>query len=122
MASIAQNNFQRLGLKNARVIVGRFKDTLIKTLEDNSPLDYIFIDGHHDQKATINYFEQIFPFLNEKALVVFDDIAWSEGMKRAWDVIQRDKRINFSIDLGPVGLCIIDKTKSLPKHHFNIPI
>lgn len=122
LASIAENNFERLGLKNVRVIVGRFKDTILKTLEDKSPFDYVFIDGHHDEKATIDYFEQIFPFLSEKALVVFDDISWSDGMTRAWDAIQRDKRTNISVDLGPVGLCIIDKTNSLSKQHFKIPI
>lgn len=122
LATIAENNFERLGLKNVRVIIGRFQDRLLKILGDQKPLYYVFIDGHYDEKAAIDYFEQIYPFLTEKALVVFDDISWSDGMKRAWAVIQRDKRINISIDLDPVGLCIIDRMNSLSKNHFKIPL
>lgn len=121
IADVARNNFQQLGLDNLEVVVGRFQDTLPNVLEKCQPVDYVFVDGHHDEQATIGYFEQIIPFLAEKALIILDDIAWSEGMKRAWNAIARDSRVGIAIDLGPVGLCVIDR--SIPKYrYFNIPL
>jgi predicted O-methyltransferase YrrM len=116
IAEIAGNNFKQLGLNNVEVVVGRFETTLTDVLAKQRPVDYVFIDGHHDEHATVDYLEQILPFCSEKALLVFDDISWSEGMKRAWDVIAKDSRIDLAVTLGPVGLCVIDRAIDECKH------
>ena len=121
VADIAKNNFQQLGLDTVEVVVGRFQDTLPDVLTKRQPVGYVFVDGHHDEQATLAYFEQILPFLAETALLVFDDIAWSEGMKRAWNTIAHDRRVGVAVDLGPVGLCVIDS--SIARHrYFSIPL
>jgi predicted O-methyltransferase YrrM len=112
IAEIARSNFQRLGLDSAEIVVGRFDETLPKVLAETQPVDYIFIDGHHDEKATLAYFEQILPFLAESALLAFDDITWSDGMARAWKTIAGDRRVGVAVDLGPMGLCVVDKSIS----------
>ena len=48
---------------------------------------YAFIDVHHDDKATVACFKQILPYIADEAVIVFDDISWSDGMKRAWKKI-----------------------------------
>jgi len=122
LADIAKKNFQHLGLDTVEVIVGRFQDTLPGVLTDRQPVDYAFIDGHHDEQATLAYFEQILPFLAETSLLVFDDIAWSEGMKRAWKTIAQDRRVGVAVDLGPgLGLCVID-TSVTKRRYFRIPL
>lgn len=108
LASLAKKNFQTLGIDNITIITGRFQDTLNDVLREHRPIDYAFVDGHHDEKATLAYFEQIFPFLSGQALLIFDDISWSKGMKRAWSAIQTDRRVKISLDLSAVGICIID--------------
>jgi len=108
MTHLAARNFLKLGLDNACVIAGRFEDTLDLVLTKHGPMDFVFIDGHHDERATLDYFERIYPFLSERAMLIFDDISWSEGMRRAWNLIDSDKRINFSADLSKFGICIID--------------
>jgi predicted O-methyltransferase YrrM len=121
LADIAKSNFQQLGLDTVEVVVGRFQDTLPDVLAKRQPVSYTFVDGHHDEQATLGYFEQILPFLSEKALLVFDDIAWSEGMKRAWNAIAHDRRVAVAVDLGPMGLCVIDS--SIAAHrYFRIPL
>lgn len=120
-ADIAKNNFQQLGLDGVEVIVGRFQDTLPDVLTNRRPVDYVFVDGHHDEQATLAYFEQILPFLAETALLVFDDIAWTEGMKRAWNTIANDRRVGVAVDLGPVGLCIMDSSMD-GRRYFSIPL
>jgi len=82
LASLAKDNFQQLGLENVDVVIGRFQDNLGRILT-KKVIDYAFIDGHHDEEATISYFEQFFPYLSQKSLLIFDDISWSDGMRRA---------------------------------------
>lgn len=107
VASVAAQNFEGLGLDNVEVVRGRFQDTLPEVLPAHPAVDYAFIDGHHDEAATIKYFNAFLPSLAEKAVIVFDDIQWSEGMKRAWNAIQQHSRVNVSVDLGSMGLVFI---------------
>jgi predicted O-methyltransferase YrrM len=108
LAALAEGHHQGLGLENVRVVTGRFKDTLATVLNSQKPVDYLFIDGHHDEKATLSYFEQAIPFLADRAVIVFDDISWSAGMKRAWRAIEVDRRVKMSIDLRQLGVCLVD--------------
>ena len=77
-------------------------------LDEFNPLDYVFIDGHHDENATVSYFTKIKPYLSDKSVMIFDDISWSEGMIRAWNTIIGDESVKVSLHLGSIGLCIID--------------
>lgn len=107
-AGRAEEHFGRLGLDNVNVVVGRFQDTLGAVLEREQPIDFAFIDGHHDEKATLGYFDRIEPYLSRKAVVVFDDISWSDGMKRAWAALEKHDRIRVSVNLREVGIGIVD--------------
>lgn len=109
LVSLARKNFNDLGFKRVDVIEGRFEETLQNVLKRNAPLDFIFIDGHHEEDATLNYFNQILPYLSDEAIFIFDDISWSRGMSRAWNTIRRDRNLKVSIDLFSVGICIYSK-------------
>lgn len=105
VAARARENLEGLGLARAQIVTGRFQDTLDGVLRDQAPVDYAFVDGHHDRDATLAYFEQFVPALAPNALLVFDDISWSKGMKEAWEKIRTDPRIGLSVDLFKVGIC-----------------
>lgn len=107
-AALARENFQGLDLDNVTTVVGRFQDTLDGVLDRYGPIDLAFIDGHHDEQATLAYFEQIYPSLSERAVLVFDDISWSEGMERAWSAIEADTRVELSVGLSQLGICFLD--------------
>lgn len=109
LAKLVKSNFEELNLK-ADIVTGRFQDTLKSVLTDKAPVDCIFIDGHHDENATINYFETIIPYLAENALVIFDDISWSDGMQRAWKAIQHNQNLKVCVDLKTIGICIYGKS------------
>ena len=51
------------------------------------------IDGHHDEQATIAYFEKFIPYLSKNSIIVFDDISWSDGMRRAWNTIEKNEMV-----------------------------
>ncbi|MEJ7669124.1 MAG: class I SAM-dependent methyltransferase [Casimicrobiaceae bacterium] len=103
LAEIAKSNLGSLQLGNTTVTVGNFSKTLGPALSALRPIDFMFIDGHHDRDATLRYFEQARPFLAPKNVVVFDDIDWSDGMREAWAQIKQETQ---GYALGNVGLCL----------------
>jgi predicted O-methyltransferase YrrM len=122
LASLAIDNLAELGLTRLAVVVGRFQDTLPNVLRDYKPVDFAFVDGHHDEHATQTYFKQMIPFLSDGAVLVFDDITWSAGMKRAWNAICRDPRIRASLSLPRVGICVLNESAVAQARHFKLVI
>jgi len=109
LAKRSEENLQQLGLVNVKVVAGRFQDNLQQVLETARPVDYVFIDGHHDEQATINYYHSILPYLADRALVIFDDIHWSSGMTAAWNTITQHAAIKIAIDFKTIGICVVSK-------------
>jgi predicted O-methyltransferase YrrM len=121
-ASLARENFGKLGLEGVEVVLGRFQDTLQDVLDQNGPIDYVFMDGHHDESATLGYFREIYPHLAESATLVLDDISWSSGMRRAWDAIRKDNHVKACVDLISVGICVFAKSAANEATCHKIPI
>jgi predicted O-methyltransferase YrrM len=122
LASLARSNFKELDLSKTNVVIGRFLDTLQDVLIKNAPIDFVFIDGHHEEYATLNYFKQILPSLSDGAVLVFDDISWSRGMERAWNIIRKNRNLKVSVDLFSVGICIYSKLTVENTKYFKIAI
>ncbi|MEM6733888.1 MAG: class I SAM-dependent methyltransferase, partial [Myxococcota bacterium] len=83
---------------------GLFDDILPEVLATMDSVDVAFIDGHHLYEPTLRYFEAIRERSTSGTLFVFDDIAWSEGMRRAWSEIERDPSVAIALRIGGVGL------------------
>ncbi len=105
-AAVAAANFQDLGFENINIVVGPFQKTLDTVVAEHPGFGFVFIDGHHDEKATWDYFNKIEPALTDGAVVVFDDIAWSDGMRRVWRRLAADPRMAHACDLRHLGVCI----------------
>ncbi|MDQ3880527.1 MAG: class I SAM-dependent methyltransferase [Chloroflexota bacterium] len=114
VATLAASNLNELGLPHARVVVGRFQDTIDGAVRELGLIEFAFVDGHHDREATIAYFNRIARGADTHAVVAFDDIAWSQGMEEAWRTIRRDRRVALIIDLGDVGICALGEGQSRP--------
>ena len=106
-ALMASRHLKDLGLDQANCMIGKFADILPDLLEKLTKIDYAFIDGHHDRQATLNYYEMMLPHLSENAVLVFDDISWSAGMKVAWKTISHHKRVKTAENLYVMGICLI---------------
>lgn len=120
LASLAELHLKTLNLHNFSIILGKFSDKLPKLLKNNF-FDFVFIDGHHTEKATVEYFKQIRPYLTKEAIIIFDDIFWSRGMKKAWKTILEDDDITISIDLLKMGLIYFEKGSESRKR-ISIPL
>jgi len=105
IAGIAKKNLESLRLDKVEILCGTFNEVLPGILEKTAAVDYVFIDGHHDEQATIAYFELLLPYLSSGAVLVFDDISWSSGMRRAWEKISKHSAVTFAVDLKMLGIC-----------------
>lgn len=111
LVELSRKHFAELGLKNVSVVPGRFDQTLPGVLRENTPLDYAFIDGHHDHDATLAYFEDIYAVSAAETCIVFDDVNWSDGMKKAWHTVKQDSRVVETADLGTIGIALIRRAR-----------
>lgn len=121
LADYSRRNLLTLGLGRVDVISGRFQDKLDWVLQTHRPVGMAFIDGHHDEKATLNYFQRFLPHLTDEAVLVFDDIRWSDGMQRAWQAISAHERVEIAVDMVHLGLCVMAAGKG-SRHQFKVVI
>lgn len=118
-SSFAELLLKSLDLRDVDFVTGLFKQSLAPLIESYQPIDFCFIDGHHDGKATIEYFENISPVLNDGSIVVIDDITWSEDMKSAWNAIRNKDEVELTIDTYMMGICLINKKTGTQKKEGN---
>ena len=67
---------------------------------------YAFIDGHHEEQATLDYLDLVEPELVPPGVVVFDDVTWSDGMARAWAKLHEDERVLAYREMFGMGACV----------------
>lgn len=115
---VAQSNFEIMNLDNIQTIAGNFDDTLPGLLEELDQLDFFFVDGNHQQEATLRYFEAGLQKAHENSVFVFDDIHWSEGMEKAWNTIKAHPSVTVTIDLFEMGLVFFRKGQV--EEHFTL--
>ncbi|MBL7214674.1 MAG: class I SAM-dependent methyltransferase [Phycisphaerae bacterium] len=112
---LAKDLHRSLGLENISYVEGLFAETLAATLTELDPVDFAFIDGHHQYQPTLDYFQEIYRQTQQGALFVFDDIRWSDGMKQAWAELQKDKRFSVTVDLNAMGIGVSSQdTETIP--------
>lgn len=117
LAEIARQNLVKLRLDRVEIITGLFSDTLSGALQKLKPVQFAYIDGHHDEVATLTYFEQILSQSEPGTLIIADDISWSDGMKRAWEKIKTHKQTALSVDLNAVGIVITGRSGGKQNHY-----
>ena len=103
---VAQALHRELGLPAVATRVGLFDDTIADAVQEAAPIDMAFIDGNHQYEPTLAYTDRIAAGAADGALFVYDDIRWSDGMKRAWAAVCQDARFSVVIDLYSMGLAV----------------
>lgn len=116
----AQENLDILGVSNVNIVEGTFQTKLPEVLAEMGQVDFAWIDGHHQEKPTIAYFEKILPYCNEDSILVFDDIHWSAGMERAWQFIQSHNAVTLSLDFFHFGIILFQKGRE--KEHLLVKL
>ena len=103
-ATIAQQNFSRLGLNRIQVINLPFSEALDQLLPQQPTFDFVFLDGDHQLGHSLNYFERLQPHLHEESIFIIADMYWSHEMQQTWQAIKQHPKTTLSIDLFHIGI------------------
>lgn len=103
IASVANENFQKLNCVNIRQLKGNFDNVLPSVIGQLSSIDMAYIDGNHRYQPTVNYFHQFLPKAHGQTILVFDDIHWSMEMEKAWKEIKSHSSVQYTIDIFFLG-------------------
>ena len=115
---VAQGVWRALRLENIAWQQGNIDDTLYKCAREG--IDVAYVDANHTFEATTRYVDFLLPRMNERGVVVLDDIHHSEQMELAWNTLKNDKRVTTSMDLYYVGLLFVDP--HYLKRHYRIRV
>lgn len=107
IVDFANRMHKNLNINNVFIVNGDFEDTLDKNLSKINLISFAFIDGNHQENATIRYFEKVLKKCNEDSIIVLDDIYWSKAMNQAWNKIKRYEQVSASIDLFQIGIVFL---------------
>lgn len=119
VASVARQNFDKLGLQHIDLVEGDFDATLTVTLQRMGRIDMAFMNGEHRYGATVRHFRELLPNLHEHSILILSDIHGSREMEQAWKEISQDDAVTLSIDLFVIGLVFFRKEHKV-KQHFTI--
>lgn len=118
-AKIAKEQFKQFDCSTINVVVGDFKHTLPKVLQQ-SVYDLIYFDGNHQKEATLHYFELALSATHNNTVLIFDDIHWSTEMTEAWNTIKIHPKVSTTIDTFQWGIVFLNP--ELPKQKLTIRV
>ncbi|PCH50533.1 MAG: methyltransferase [Flavobacteriaceae bacterium] len=118
-AAIAQELFDTFKLKNIKLTIGNFNETLPLVVNNNT-FDLIYFDGNHQKEATLNYFNLCLEAVHNNSIFIFDDINLSSEMQQAWEVIKKHPKVTVSINTFFWGFIFFRKEQV--KEHFIIRV
>ena len=119
IAKVAKFNLKEFKTENVEIEIGEFGKTRLPSCQKLGKLDYVFFDGNHQLKPTIEYFETCLNFAHNESVFVFDDIHWSSEMEKAWNKIKSHPQVTISLDLFHFGVVFFRKEKK-EKEHFTL--
>ena len=117
IAAEAMATFHSVGLRKIQLINSSFDQYLQSPLSVSTPVDLLFLDGHHISSALIDYYERIKHNFTSETVVVVDDIYWSEDMHNGWLQLIRMPEVTQSVDCFYFGLLFFKKEFLHKEHH-----
>lgn len=110
----ALENFPNEEPTKIQSVEGTFYDFL--ETKANGKYDFLYIDGHHDGEALMEYMKRLRPFTHDQSIFVLDDIRWSASMLDAWNTLRMSDEFHVSIDFFRCGILI--RRPEQEKEHF----
>ena len=122
VAHYAQQRLIDQNIDNFNVVHGTFLQYFNHELDETPHGIYnlIFMDGHHDGRATLDYFEKLLPYCDERTVIIVDDIHWSRDMTRAWNLLTTHPQVTASINTYQWGILFLRPEQKQQAFHINL--
>jgi len=115
-AAIAKNILTQVGINNVEYQTSSFENELNRLKKEKSTFGLFFIDGDHTFTSTLQNFDKCLEIATEDAVIILDDIHWSDEMDGAWKTIKEHIKCQVSIDLFRFGV-VFTNTKFQKQHY-----
>ena len=115
--AIAEANFDHFNFENINCVNSPFEGYLNTATQ---AYDMVFLDGHHNEKATLKYFNRLIGLTHNDSVIIIDDIYLNKGMTRAWETIKMHDLVRVTIDTYKWGFVFFRKEQA--KEHFTIRV
>ncbi|WP_375239270.1 O-methyltransferase [Aurantibacter sp.] len=116
IASFTTQNLKQNNTKNISIINSDISNSLDNFKDE--VFDFVFLDGNHQKKPTLQYFESLLNNIKNDSIFIFDDIYWSKEMTDAWNIIKKHPKVTVTIDCFWCGFVFFRKEQE--KEHFVI--
>jgi predicted O-methyltransferase YrrM len=107
LIEIARETLTNLGVERVELIQGDFNDVLGDVLTEAAPVQMAYLDGGKGYEENVGLFRRLVPLLGPGAAIVIDDVHWGRDMGRAWRTIKSHERVDLSVDLWRLGVCLL---------------
>lgn len=98
-AELARKNLSEIS-NRFNLTIGTFEENIDNCLPKSRTIDIAFIDAIHTKEIVIPQINIVVKKSSPKALIILDDINFSESMKECWEEVSSDKRFSASAALG----------------------
>jgi predicted O-methyltransferase YrrM len=106
---IAKQNLSKIS-NRFNSISGTFEENIDSVLPYKQSIDIAFIDAIHTKEFVIPQLEIVFAKSSDKAIIILDDIEFSDSMRECWAEVSKDSRFLSSVELNRrVGILELSK-------------
>ena len=98
-AKLAQKNLSQIS-NRFDLTVGTFEKKIDSVLQQGETIDMAFIDAIHTKEFVIPQLDIVVARSSKKAIIILDDINFSDNMKECWNYVSADRRFSSSVTLG----------------------
>ena len=116
LINVSLTNFEYFNQQNIHLIEGNLDSTLSDFLQNPAKINFVLMDANHRYAPTMKYFSMLVRRLDEKSIVVVDDIHWSPEMEKAWNELRKNELVYGSVDLFRCGILFFDP--ALNRQHY----
>jgi predicted O-methyltransferase YrrM len=93
-------------------IAGTFEENIDEALPRNQGIDLAFIDAIHTKEFVIPQLEIVIAKSSDRAIIILDDIYFSDSMQECWKEVSKDNRFSCIAELDRrVGILELNRSR-----------
>jgi predicted O-methyltransferase YrrM len=98
-ATLAKDNLSQIS-DRFKLTIGTFEENIENVLPQGETIDLAFIDAIHTKEFVVSQLDIVVSRSSHKAIIILDDINFSDNMRECWQQVSRDSRFTSSVAIG----------------------